>query len=257
MQREPGKQPLDKPSPESESKPKGGRRTRKSAKSGTEEERPPLPDEAKPAPELPTPKPPRAINIEDLIADDSEEDALSEEILAPAKLVTKFPKARYIRVRPGHHLTVHALKLDDEDQRPGEITTFVLKKSLVPYVRDELEHNVFKMTVREIITLQGQLFLYMHSASTDLSNNSFNTSKRQLVVVAEKQWVKVNTDMVAREYRGRKRDANLPLIEPVWPSETIEDLFTRSLGDMYIGDKDHPILKRLRGEDEGENGGGA
>ena len=186
---------------EAETKPKTPRKTAKKAK----EERPSLPEETQPAPDLPKPKRTAAdYDLKDILADDSDDDEYTEALPVAAKITTKLPKSKFIQVRPGreHQFLIKAIKLDEEDQRPGQLGTFVLAKKMVPYFRDELNYPIIKMVVREICTIQGESFLYMHPASTDLSNNSFNTSRRQVIADAEKEWVIARTDMQARALCG-------------------------------------------------------
>ena len=181
--------------------------------------------------------------------------------LTADKIATKLPKSKFIQVRPGrdHQLLINTIKLDEEDQRTGQLSTFVLDKKMVSYFRDELEYPVTKTVVHEICTIQGESFMYMHSASTDLSNNSYNTSRREIMTDGGKGWVIVRTDTVERKYKARKRRADLPQVNPMWSKEPLSERFMRSLGDMYIKDTEHPIVKRLNGEEEGdeEGGGGA
>lgn len=248
-----GSTPAEKPA---EAKPKTPRKSAKKAK----EERPPLPEETQPVPDLPKPKRTAAdYDLKDILADDSDDDEYTEALPVAAKITTKLPKSKFIRVRPGreHQFLVKAIKLDEEDQRPGQLGTFVLAKKMVPYFRDELNYPTIKMVVREICTIQGKSFLYMHPASTDLSNNSFNTTRRQVIADAEKEWVIARTDMQARSYAGRKRKSNLPPVNPMWSSEPLGERFMRSLGDMLINSLEHPVVKRLNGEEEGgeEEGG--
>jgi hypothetical protein len=220
------------------------------------EERPPLPDETEPAPELPKGKrTARDYDVSDIIADDSAEDEFSETVPTAIRITTRLPKARYIQAHPTFQMTVYTIKLDEEDQRPGRLDTFVLVKKFVPYVEEELEYRVTKMTVLLVVTLQGQAFFYMNPASTDLSNNTFNSSRRDVVAAATKNWIKVKTDMNARRYTWRKRASNLTAIDPSWPLDSLTEFQSRffdSLGDALISDMDHPIFRRLRGETEND-----
>jgi hypothetical protein len=226
------------------------------------EERAPLPDETQPAPDLPKPK--RAVadyDLKDIIADDSDEEEFTEALPVSANITTKLPKSKFIQVRPGreHQFIVNAIKLDEEDQRSGQLVTFVLGKKMVPYFRDELNYPITKMVVREVCTIQGQSFLYMHPASTDLSSNTYNTSRREVIANAGKGWVIVRTNQDTRKYESRKRSDKLEKekpIKPNWSDEPIGQRFMRSLGDMLINDLEHPIVKRLNGEEEGDGSGG-
>jgi hypothetical protein len=192
----------------------------KRKKTKAAEERAPLPDETEPAPELPRGKrTARDYDVNDIIADDSEEDEFSEAIPSAIRLTTRLPKSKYIRVHPKFQFPVYTIKLDDEDQRPGQLNSFVLLRKFVTYVEEELEYNVSKMMVHLVTTLQGQSFFYMNPMASDLSNNTFNASRRQAIAVGTKDWIKVKTDMTARVYTWRKRKSNLRPPDPLGERE--------------------------------------
>jgi hypothetical protein len=69
-----------------EPKPRPKRKATKKAK----EEHPPLPDETQPAPDLPKPKRTAAdYDLKDILADDSEEEELTEALPVSATITTK------------------------------------------------------------------------------------------------------------------------------------------------------------------------
>ena len=120
----------------------------------------PLPEETKPAPTLPKATRSAAdYDLSDILADDSDED-YTDAIPVGVRITFKLPKSNFIRVRPGreHQILVNVIKLGEEDQRPGQMTSFVLSKQMVHYFRDELNYPVAKHTVREVCTMQGEIF---------------------------------------------------------------------------------------------------
>jgi hypothetical protein len=225
------------------------------------EGRPPLPEGTQPAPEIPIQAKAAPRFDEDLIADDDESERSEEVPITGLKIRTRLPKAKYLRVMPGKGIVVYAIRLGEEDRRPNQNDTFVLDKSLVTYFRDDLNQTIVKMIARVFTILQGQPRFLLHPASSELSGNSWNTSRRALLLDAETTWVMPRADMTAGCYRWRKRDATLAPVEPNYPIDPFianddgGSLFKRSLirDGMLVATKDHRICKRLRGEEEEEN----
>jgi hypothetical protein len=219
--------------------------------------RPSLPEETLPAPVLPKAKRTAAdYDLSDILADDSDED-YADPVPMGERITFKLPKTSFIRMRPGreHQIIVNVIKLGEEDQRAGQLSAFVLSKQMVKYVREELNYPISKYTVRDACTMQGEGFLYLHTYGTEaLSDNSYNKSKREILQIAEKSWVRVMTSQEKRRYEAVKRKDSLKPIEPTWSAEPLAERFQRSLGEMFIGEEDHPVMKRLRGEESEDTG---
>jgi hypothetical protein len=260
----PQEQPSDEPNkvpgmPETgESKPNGGGepKAEKAKAKKNEAPREPLPDVAKKAPETPKGKRIKAdYDVNDIIADASDDDEYSEAAPVIPKLIDKLPKAKYIQIRSGKgaQTQIYAIKLDEEDQRPGELNSYVLTKPMRDFFVNELQYKVTKMNVCDVCTLQGQQSLYMYSAASDLSGNSWNVSRVRMIEAATHGWIIVSTDMEAREYVWRHRRANLPEVKPRFPTEPIAERVIKAVqGSRLIASQDHPVVKRLLGIVEGD-----
>jgi hypothetical protein len=228
------------------------------------EGRPPLPEDTKPAPAIPI-QAKAEIKIEDIIADDSEDDDLAIEAPSGIPIRTRFPKADFVRVKPGVALLVNTIRLDEEDRRPNQLDVFILRRGLKRYVVEQLNHSVAKMAVRIGVTLHGHPFFLMHPVSSELSGNTYNSSRAEAISEAEKAWIKVRSDTVERRYKWSKRNPRLAPVEPIFPSDPFgapsepgaKNLFLRSLGTSLIEDENHRVMKRLRGEEEEEETGEA
>ena len=212
-----------------------------------------LPDEPLPAPTLPlqAETEPR-ITIDDIIADDSVvggNGAVASKI-PPVIKIRSLQKAKFFRIMPGaeNKLVVNTLKLEREDTRPGEIDRFVLTNAMRHYVEDNLDYTVGKSVVHYCRYVQGQVFLIMANASSDLDANTWNSSMRDLLLKAETCWVRKVSDRDAQEYRGY--EAKGQFRDRPWKVAPIKEAFLKALGKALIADVDHPILKRLRGEAE-------
>jgi hypothetical protein len=188
--------------------------------------------------------------------DEDGEDDFSEEGPSAPKLVERLPKAKYIRLRPGaENMTAfYAIKLDQEDQRPGEMGSYILTKEMRDYFDVHLSYKVTKMFVVDGITIQGDRFIYMFPASSELSGNSWVVSRRAMIAAAMKGWIIVRTDLKAHEYKWRTRKANLSPVEFPWEEEPIRNRVLKAIdGPRLIQSTDHPVVKRLEGiVDEGD-----
>jgi hypothetical protein len=240
---------------EAEPKPDGARNARaKKAKAKKEGPSEPLPDETQPPPDLPKAKRSKKdYSVEDIIADDSDEDEYSDAAPIIPKLVDKLPKAKYIQVRGGknNQTQLYTIKLDEEDQRPGELNSYVLTKKMRDFFVNELEYRVTKMNVCDVCTIQGGQFLYMYPAASGLSNNSWNTTRMTVLTAATRGWVIISTNMETREYSHRTRKAHLKSVGPLYPSEPIKERAVKAVqGGRLIDSQDHPVVKRLLGMTE-------
>jgi hypothetical protein len=240
--------------PPPELKEKAAKRRGK-AKGNGEEERSPLPDEAAPAPELPKAARSKAdYGVEDIIASDSDEDEYSEAAPVVPKLVDKLPKAKYLQIRSGKNAQtqLYTIKLDEDDQRPGELNSYVLTKPMRDFFINELEYKVTKMNVCDVCTIQGQQFLYMYPATSELSGNSWSTSRTRMLEAATRGWIIIRTDMEKREYDFRIRKAHLKPVAAKYPTEPIKERAVKAVqGGRLISSQDHPVVKRLLGITEG------
>jgi hypothetical protein len=219
-----------------------------------------LPDKAAPAP-VTRPLPPASDVDDDILADDSVIDMDGEVTERGERTykIRKLPSKKPFRVMPGveNQLVVNSFKLDPEDRRPNEIDRFVVSRKLKKHVEVDLQTPLSKSVVRWFALPQGQVFLTMVNASSDLDANSYNSTMRTLLKKAETQWVFKVTDTDAQEYTDRTPTGNVRKTEPKWPKVPILEAFKKAIGKAYIDTYDHPILKRLRGEDGTEDEAGA
>jgi hypothetical protein len=248
------------PKPDGARKP-GGRRRRVTAEGkakGDEKPTEPLPNEPEKAPETPKGKRTKEDypDGKDIFAEDGDDDDLSEEAPSAPKLVDKLPKAKYIRFRPGAENTtsIYTIQLDEEDQRPGEIKSYVLTKDMRDYFENHLDYKVTKVMVLNAVTLQGDFFLYMTAIVSEFSGNTWNISRREMIAAGMKGWIIVRSDMKERKYKFRIRKADKAEVKFEWPTEPIRDRVLRAInGPRLISSREHPIVRRLEGEaDDGD-----
>jgi hypothetical protein len=211
----------------------------------------PLPDEPQSAPELPKSERSKAdYDTQSIIAGDGDDDEYSDAAPVIPKLVDKLPKAKYIRIRGGKgaQTQLYTIRLDEEDQRPGELNSYILTKAMRDFFVNELQYKVIKQNVCDVCTIQGQQFLFMYPAASDLSANSWNITRARMLEAAKHEWIIISSDMEIREYTWRSRKANLPPVTPRFPTEPIAERAVKAVqGARLIGSQDHPIVRRLLG----------
>lgn len=155
--------------------------------------------------------------------------------------VRKPHRQEFVRVRPGQEWRFETGLFKDEesgefyivspslwadfsgDIKPTCLVTCVSRNSPVPFLWP--------------ITLPGP----------DGRPNRWHESAADSAREAERDWLKVVADMSAGCYVPHVAAGNLP--EPVWPADLVmADLMKLAFRDRFIGDADHPTLRRLRGE---------
>jgi hypothetical protein len=81
---------------------------------------------------------------------------------------------------------------------------------------------------------------------TDGRPNRWHESALEAARLAEERWVRVVADMTAGCYVPYVAQSDLP--DPEWPDQSMDDLLRLAFHDRFIGELDHPVLRRLRGE---------
>ena len=67
--------------------------------------------------------------------------------------------------------------------------------------------------------------------------------------IATKQWVRVSSNRHLAAYEPCIAAASDSWGEPKWPTEQFSDLLRLAFRKSYIDNPEHPVLKRLRGEE--------
>jgi hypothetical protein len=221
-----------------------------------------LPDASAPAPDLPQPLGETDITEECIVKDTviGADGAIISTQSAPSIRFRQLPKSKFFRTwgGEGNTLVVYTVKLEKEDTRPGEIDRFFLTGKMAKYFREELNYPVSMSTVRYAQIYQGQVFLFAAKASTDLSDNTWNSSMRDLLLKSETMWVRKTSDRENQEYGDFEAQGNVNKAKPRWATAPksllpIRKAFAIAARKTLIADLDHPISRRLRGEDGTEN----
>lgn len=98
------------------------------------------------------------------------------------------------------------------------------------------------------INRQGVLFLWpIRLPGQDGKHNEWNRSALEAATMAAGHWIRVQANMSLGAYEVYQATADLP--EPNWPGQPMGDLLRIAFKDHHITSLDHPVLRRLRGEE--------
>jgi hypothetical protein len=97
------------------------------------------------------------------------------------------------------------------------------------------------------VTRAGTPFLWpVRLRGPDGRIDSWNGSALEAVATAESTWVRVSANMQAGAYDVVEAVAYTD--EPVWPTESMNEILGVAFRGKLIDSMDHPVLRRLRGE---------
>ena len=176
---------------------------------------------------------------------------LSQDFLATGAvkpILTSVPvrdphRHEFIRVRPGEKWRISAMLLGDKANRnetylvPGFIQAHLFGSELL----NEMKSGIVFLVMSRLSPIP---FLWPQPAT----DNKWHESALECAAQAEKQWVRIASDMHAGMYVPYP--AKVELSEPEWPPKvTFQDFIRLGFKDRVIDSLDHPILKRLWGEE--------
>jgi hypothetical protein len=77
--------------------------------------------------------------------------------------------------------------------------------------------------------------------------SEWSRSAKELAQIAQTQWIRIisRTDLGAYQHEPAK--GTIP--DPVWPEIKPQEIIKIAFRDKMIDSWDHPVLRRLRGED--------
>ncbi len=154
--------------------------------------------------------------------------------------VRKPGRQDYVRVRPGpdFQLTTAILRLKDERE----------DYLVLPELRHDLSGELIPVTLFTAITRQRVLFLWPCRLPDETGrSNAWHESALGAADLAREKWVRIFADMSLGAYRICVASGQLS--EPEWPEESLGELLKIAFKSRYIDSFDHPVLKRLRGEE--------
>jgi hypothetical protein len=154
--------------------------------------------------------------------------------------VRKPNRQEFFRTHPGqdYRLNVALLALKEE----GEMYL------VLPEIAAAMPGETRAVELRLCINRSGSLFMWpVPLPNPDGRENAWHKTAREIATEAETKWVRMAANMGAGSYDLFVAPPGLS--EPIWPEETMSNLLRIAFGGGgLIGDMNHPVLNRLRGQ---------
>ena len=196
-----------------------------------------LPEQVQPA-EKPDPFDPKRLTLSQDFA----------ESLGVKKLLTTVPVRRpakewWVRTHPAedYRLPTGVLELKEE----GEI--YLVDPELWAEMSDEptfVRRALF-------LAINRQKVLFLWPIGLPDSTGRYNEWHKSAMVAAKDAadtWVRVVADKSLGAYVPHVVTGDLPAPAPEWPDLSFGEILRIAFRDRYIDDRNHPVLKQLRGE---------
>jgi hypothetical protein len=124
---------------------------------------------------------------------------------------------------------------------------YFLEDEMIDYVRALNPKVLCQRALYLAVTRQGTAFLWSNGiADEDGVMNQWHASALDIIKQAKVEWLTVYPNKQAGGYDYRPGDNQTA--EPEWPILIWEELLRLAFRRYHIDNRDHPILKRLRGE---------
>ncbi|HUK11219.1 MAG TPA: hypothetical protein VLX09_25360 [Stellaceae bacterium] len=118
-----------------------------------------------------------------------------------------------------------------------------------PQMAQAFSAEITPVSLRTAVNRQGVVFLWpLKLPDPQGRQNAWNDSAIEAAALAEKRWVRVTANMGLGAYETFEAiNDNLP--EPEWPSEPFQEILRIAFRSHIVDRPDHPLLKRLRGDE--------
>ena len=153
--------------------------------------------------------------------------------------VRKPGKQDFIRVHPDKNMSFEtcALKVDEDNE------FYVLNPALLGEITD----HVFPVALFTTINRSGDLTLWpIRLPGADGKTNPWSQSALEAAEMAKTEWIRLSSNRSLGAYEPYVASSDIP--DPEWPDMDFQAIFRIAFKNHYIDDRDHPVLKRLRGE---------
>ncbi|MCI0335924.1 MAG: hypothetical protein L0228_22180 [Planctomycetes bacterium] len=157
--------------------------------------------------------------------------------------VRKPDKSWFVRVHPDESYRLQTAVLNLKEDREVYL--------IEPALWSDLMTSEATFTFQALftaITRQRTVFLWpIGLPGPDGKSNSWNDSAIQAATRAMECWVRVTANMQAGGYDIVEAVSEIPA--PTWPDMSLRDLLEIAFRNRRIDSLDHPLLRRLRGEE--------
>ena len=153
--------------------------------------------------------------------------------------VRKPDRQSFVRVHPDEAWRLETAVLELREERE----TYLVDPELWADLPGELVPKVLFTAINR----QGVVFLWpVRLPGEDGRHDEWNRSAVEAARLAMDGWVRVAANMSLGAYEVFQPTAALP--SPEWPEDGFEHLLNVAFKDHYIQTVDHPVVRRLRGE---------
>ena len=156
--------------------------------------------------------------------------------------VRKPDKTWFVRVHPDEEYRLQTAVLELKEERE----TYLIAPNLWSELSTEATFT--PKVLFTAVNRQGVLFLWsIRLPGSDGRRDDWNASALEGATMGMKGWVRVTANMSLGAYEVCEATGHIP--EPTWPDESFQALIKIAFKDRLINELDHPVLKRLRGEE--------
>jgi hypothetical protein len=157
--------------------------------------------------------------------------------------IRKPDKSWFVRVHPDPSYRLQTAVVELKEDRGGE--TYLVAPALWPELASEATFS--PRALFTAINRQGVLFLWpIRLPGTDGRHDDWSRTALEAADMASKSWVRVVANMGLGACDVFQATGNLP--EPEWPDVPLRELLRVAFKDRFITDREHPVLRKLRGE---------
>jgi hypothetical protein len=151
--------------------------------------------------------------------------------------VRKPDKMWWVRVHPEARTTVGLVEIDREE-------TYCVASEL----HSDLMGVMKRRTLYLAIARTGNPFLWpVGVEGPDGKLDEWNRSARDGAELGMKSWVRLQANMPNGAYDVFAAKPVVPIPEPRWPTESINELLRLAFRDRVIDSPDHPVVRQLQG----------
>jgi hypothetical protein len=157
--------------------------------------------------------------------------------------IRKPDKSWFVRVHPdpGYRLQTAVVELKEDKGAETYLVAPALWPDLIP------EATFSPRALFTAINRQKVVFLWpIRLPSSDGRQDEWSRTALEAADMAAKGWVRVVPNMGLGAYDVFQASGNLP--DPEWPEVPFRELLRIAFKDRFITDREHPVLRKLRGE---------
>ena len=144
----------------------------------------------------------------------------------------------FVRVHPDPNYRMVVAVIELKDDREVYL--------LPPAIARELPGEFVMVNLHTTINRQGVVHLWpVKLPAPDGRVNEWHRSAAEGAELAMTRWLRVKANMSLDAYEFT--EAQSTISDPEWPTVSFQEILRIAFRDKYVGDLNHPVVKRLRG----------